>query len=193
MFERFKQDARRWISPGQIREDAEVSLATLLKLLYRHMPLRAMAWFRLGCWFKQQRIPFFPGYIQRRIYRHHGLEIGVGADIGGGLYIAHPIGTVIAPRRIGRNCSIIAAVTIGMRKEWEFPTIGDQVFIGAGARILGGIDLGDGAQIGANAVVISDIPAGATAVGIPARVTRVNGMRKASKLQEDETTSTLVS
>jgi serine O-acetyltransferase len=74
---------------------------------------------------------------------------------------------------MGQNCSIIAAVTIGMRNTWDFPNIGNEVFIGAGARVLGNINIGDGAVIGANAVVISDIPAGATAVGIPARVTKV--------------------
>lgn len=100
-------------------------------------------------------------------------EISVGAKIGGGLYIAHPIGTVIAAEEIGENCSIIASVTIGMRNKWAFPRIGNNVFIGAGARVLGEIKVGDNAIIGANAVVISDVPAGATAVGIPAKVVRL--------------------
>lgn len=65
---------------------------------------------------------------------------------------------------------MIHNVTVGMRNEWAFPEIGDDVFIGAGARVLGGIVVGDGARIGANAVVIQDVPAGATVVGIPARV-----------------------
>ena len=77
---------------------------------------------------------------------------------------------MIAVERIGRNCSIIAAVTLGLRNDHTFPSIGDDVFIGAGARVLGGIRIGDGARIGANAVVINDVPAGATAVGVPARV-----------------------
>lgn len=79
------------------------------------------------------------------------------------------------PKRIGRNCSVIANVTIGMRNEWVFPEIGNDVFIGAGARVLGGITLGDQAVIGANAVVIHDVPAGATAVGIPAKVVGQRG------------------
>jgi serine O-acetyltransferase len=177
MFKLFVQDARRWLVQGQINNQASLSVRTLLVLLYRYMPLRAMAWFRFGSWCKHKGIPFFPGFTQRQIYSRYGLEIVVGADIAGGLYIAHPVGTVIAVKRMGQNCSVIAAVTIGMRNEWEFPDIGEAVFIGAGARVLGGVTIGSNAIIGANAVVITDIPEGATAVGIPARVirTKTNG------------------
>jgi serine O-acetyltransferase len=180
MLELFLQDARRWVVPGQI-STAPLSLRQILGLLFRHLPLRAMLWFRFGSWCKQRGIPFIPGYVQRRLYRRYGLEIVVGADIDGGLYIAHPIGTVVAPKRIGRNCTIVAAVTIGMRNEWEFPIIGDEVFIGAGARVLGGITVGDRARIGANAVVTRDVPPGATVVGIPARVVKKDGTESSAE------------
>ncbi len=175
-FELFKQDAQRWVIQGAIASPEEITLGKLLKLLYQHLPLRAMAVFRFGSWCKHKGIPGLPGLTQRYIYKHYGLEIVIGADIGGGLYIAHPVGTVIAPRRIGRNCSVIAGVTIGMRNEWAFPDIGDNVFVGAGARVLGGIRVGNRAAIGANAVVLHDVPAGATVVGIPARVIRVESV-----------------
>jgi serine O-acetyltransferase len=176
MFALFKQDVQRWIVPQEVVDPALVTLATTLKLLWRHLPLRAMFWFRLGSWFKQRRIPLLPGLIQRYIFKQFGLEIGVGQEIGGGLYIAHPVGVVISVNKMGRNCSLIAGVTIGMRNSWAFPTLGDGVFIGAGARVLGDITIGDGAQIGANAVVIHDVPAGATAVGIPAKVISTSPM-----------------
>jgi serine O-acetyltransferase len=170
MIKQFKQDAGRWIIPSHIVSPEQITFKMVLKLLWQYLPLQAMLLFRLGAWFHRKKIPLFPGMLQRLICILYGLEIAVGADIGGGLYIPHTVGTVIAPRKIGENCSIIAAVTIGMRTEYAFPNIGDGVFIGAGARVLGGIQIGDGAVIGANAVVISDIPPGATAVGIPARV-----------------------
>jgi len=179
MFETFRQDVARWVVQGQFADPATITRLTTLKLLYRQMSLRAVAWFRLGGWFKRHHIPFVPGYIQRMLLRVFGLEISPGAEVGGGLYIAHPVGTVIFAQRIGHNCSIIANVTIGMRNKWEFPIIGDNVFIGAGALVLGGIAIGDNARIGANAVVIKDVPAGATAVGVPAVIMRTQAAGEA--------------
>jgi serine O-acetyltransferase len=135
----------------------------------------------LGDWCVQKRIPLAKGIILRKLFKSYGIDIAPGGDIAGGLYIAHPVGCVIHAKKIGRNCSIIAGVTIGMRNEWAFPVIGDNVFIGAGARILGEITIGDGAVIGANAVVIKDVPPGATVVGIPARVVRIDGKAAAEE------------
>jgi serine O-acetyltransferase len=108
--------------------------------------------------------------LWHRCIRRYGLDIVPSVAIGPGLYIAHPVGTVIMADKIGSNLSITTNVTIGMRTTPKFPTIGDNVTIGAGARVLGEIILGDGVMVGANAVVLSDVPAGAMAVGIPARV-----------------------
>ena len=171
-FELFLADARRWVRPGKVAEPSELTWRVLLKLLYTYLPLRAMAWFRFGSWCKRKRIPMMTGIVQRQIYRRYGLQIRVGAEIGGGLYVAHPVGCVIVPNRMGKNCSVIAAATIGMRNEWVFPTIGDDVFIGAGARVLGDVTLGDGAKVGANAVVIRDVSPNTTVAGVPARVVR---------------------
>jgi serine O-acetyltransferase len=175
MFDSLRLDLLRWVTPGKVSEPKALTARTTLRLYWQHMPVRATSLFRTAGWIKKHHIPLFPGILQRMNYMLYGLEIPSGADIGGGLYIAHPIGTVIMPRRIGRNCSIIAAVTIGMRSEWAFPDIGDDVFIGAGARVLGGIRVGNGAMIGANAVVIHDVPDGATVVGVPGRIIRVAG------------------
>lgn len=176
MWNRFKQDALRWVVPSQIADPAVLTWPLLIKLLIRHLPLRAMAWYRLASWCKMKGIPFVFGPIHRWLFFRFGLEIG--GDIEGGLYIAHPVGTVIHVSHMGQNCSVIAAATIGMRNEWVFPVIGNQVFIGAGARVLGAITIGDNAKIGANAVVVGDVPANSTAVGVPARVIKSEPIRQ---------------
>jgi serine O-acetyltransferase len=175
--ELFLMDACRWIRPQMVAARSELTWRTLLWLMYTHLSLRAMAWVRFGQWCRRKRIPLMTGIVMRHLHRTYGLEISVNVPIGGGLYIAHPTGCVIAPSQIGQNCTVIAAVTVGMRNTWEFPALGDGVFIGAGARVLGGITLGDGAVIGANAVVIADVPAGATAVGVPAKIIRTGAQK----------------
>jgi serine O-acetyltransferase len=86
--------------------------------------------------------------------------------------LPHPGAVVIQANRIGRDVTVQGSITIGMRDSTGFPTIGNDVFIGCGARILGSITVGDGARIGANAVVLVDVPPGCTAVGVPARIIR---------------------
>ena len=92
------------------------------------------------------------------------------SDIGPGLFIQHGFATVVAARRVGANCWINQQVTIGFTSADDRPTIGDDVFIYAGAKVLGDITIGDGARVGANAVVLKDVPERCTAVGVPARV-----------------------
>src|SRR5262249_5866805 len=93
------------------------------------------------------------------------------ATIGERLMLPHPNGVVIhAAVVIGDDCIIMQQVTIGQLSDTEMPVIGSRVYIGAGAKILGKVVVGDGARIGANAVVLCDVPAGWTAVGVPARL-----------------------
>jgi serine O-acetyltransferase len=176
VFDLVLQDAQRWVEPGRVALRSRITPTVLLKLLWRHRPLRAMVLFRFGSWFQRRGIPLVTWLVHRELQWRYGCELWVGADIGGGLYMPHPVGTVIAVRRMGRNCSVIAGVTLGLRGEWAFPDIGDEVYIGAGARVLGSIRVGDRARIGANAVVIDDVPDGATVVGVPAKVVKVDGV-----------------
>jgi len=103
-----------------------------------------------------------------------GIEIHPGAEIGRRVFIDHGMGVVIGETaEIGDDCTLYHGVTLGGVK-WDrvkrHPTLGRKVVVGAGAKILGPILVGDGAKIGSNAVVVRDVPAGATAVGIPARI-----------------------
>ncbi len=101
-----------------------------------------------------------------------GADIPLNCQIAGGLNINHSNGIVIHSRAvIGPNCHISQQVTIGMLNDPNgLPRIGCGVDFGAGAKVLGGVSIGDGARVGANAVVLCDVPPGCTAVGIPARV-----------------------
>lgn len=100
-----------------------------------------------------------------------GADIPLDCNIGGGLLLPHPNGVVIHPgARIGPNCLIFQQVTIGTRDGSLPPEIQGHVDIGAGAKILGNVTIGNHVRIGANAVVLIDVPAGRTAVGIPARI-----------------------
>ena len=101
-----------------------------------------------------------------------GADIPLNAQIDGGMLMLHPNGIVIHPEaRIGPNCIFFQQVTIGTRENGPaVPRIGGDVSIGAGAKVLGGIKIGDHVRIGANAVVLCDVPDGSVAVGIPARV-----------------------
>ena len=139
-------------------------------LVWNYAGLRATLLYRISHALWRSRIPVLPGMVGRLNLSVHGLDIPASVEIGPALYLPHPVGTVVMARRIGARVSLITAITIGMRQTLAFPTLGDDVFVGAGARILGDIVIGDGANIGANAVVLTDIPPGATAVGIPAKI-----------------------
>ncbi|MBR6458667.1 MAG: serine O-acetyltransferase [Actinomycetaceae bacterium] len=105
-----------------------------------------------------------------------GVEIHPGAQIGRRFFIDHGMGVVIGETtEIGDDCMLYHGVTLGgssLAAEKRHPTLGDGVVVGAGAKVLGAVTLGDNARIGANAVVVKDVPEDSTAIGIPAKVAR---------------------
>ena len=109
-----------------------------------------------------------------------------GATIGKGLFIDHGMGVVIGETtEIGDNCTLYQNVTLGGTGKdvgKRHPTLGNGVMVGSGAKVLGPVKIGDNARIAAGAVVLSEVPANATAVGVPARIVRVNGEKPSSEM-----------
>lgn len=121
--------------------------------------------------------PFKVILIKVSVLRHvfwsvvTGADIPINVQIAGGLLIPHPNGIVVhSEAKIGANCLIFQQVTIGSKAGSKPPIIGGHVDIGAGAKVLGDINIGNHAKIGANAVVLIDVPEGRSAVGIPAKI-----------------------
>ncbi len=135
--------------------------------------------YRYGQWvYSGRRTPLgLPGRLaykaaQKAVEVTTGISLPASADIGPGFYIGH-FGTIIVhpDTRMGSGCYIGQGVTLGTRGQGDkgVPVLGDNVYIGAGAKVLGGIQLGDNASVGANAVVVKDVPPDNVAVGIPAK------------------------
>ncbi|BDI28730.1 hypothetical protein CCAX7_007810 [Capsulimonas corticalis] len=137
---------------------------------WNYCGLRATWIYRVSHAISRKRIPVLPGIFSRMNLVLHGFDMPASVPVGPGMYVPHPVGITVMANRIGENVTLVGAITIGMRHKPIFPTIGNNVFIGVGARVLGNIRIGDGASIGANAVVLTDVPPGATAVGIPAKI-----------------------
>lgn len=136
----------------------------------------AMIWYRLMQWARRWRLSPLEMVFNKLNAICCNCIIGRGAEFGPGFVLVHSTGVVINGQvRGGQHVYIEHQVTIGAERR-QSPILGDHVFIGAGAKIVGAVHIGDEARIGANAVVVDDIPAGATAVGIPAKVVRQRGV-----------------
>ena len=144
--------------------------------IFLGMPLMPVLLFRLRNHLLRWEVPILPYLCQMLSTAVWRVSIGRHVEAGPGLMIVHGHVVIDGAVKIGRDCAIAPWVTIGLSgsRRWGFdsrgPIIGDRVFIGTGAKVLGPITIGDGARIGANAVVIDDVPAGATVAGAPARI-----------------------
>lgn len=168
-WKRFKADASRWVIPEHFSNPDEITLPKALSLLRRHRQLRAVAWFRLGSWGQAAGVRGAGWFADQRMQGGYGLDLPVSTDIAGGFYLAHPNGVAITANRIGANATLVGAITIGIKGPGNAPTIGDNVYVGAGARVIGSIELGDGVTVGANSVVNRDVADNLTVVGAPAK------------------------
>lgn len=164
----FRSDLEAWAAQGWC--GPHPSSRTALRLLLRHAGLRATAMHRLAHWASVASVPAIPMLLQALNLALHGIELTPAVPIGPGLYLAHTTGTTLNARRIGSRVELQGGITVGQRNGSSPPTIEDGALLGAGCRIIGAVTIGPDARIGANAVVLMDVPAGATAVGVPARL-----------------------
>jgi serine O-acetyltransferase len=165
------QDIRGDIKAALERDPAAHSA---LEVVLTYPGFHARQLHRLAFSLYQARVPVLPRLIAFFARMLTGIEIHPGARIGAGLFIDHGMGVVIGETaEIGDNCSLTQGVTLGgtsTRREKRHPTLGTGVQVGAGAKLIGAITIGDYARIGAGSVVVTSVPAYATVVGVPGKV-----------------------
>jgi serine O-acetyltransferase len=157
------------------------AVKSLLEVVLLYQGLHAIVYHRIAHFFYKIKFYFLARAISQLSRFLTGIEIHPGAKIGRGVFIDHGMGVVIGETAVvGDNVLIYQGVTLGgtgLEKGKRHPTIGNNVVIGAGAKVLGNITVGDNSYIGANAVVIKDVPANSTVVGVPARLTKQDGKK----------------
>jgi serine O-acetyltransferase len=164
------------IKSDLFRLSGSVSLIVFMEFYWLSPGFKYMCWHRIAHYaHKKGRLcSLFPKLLLRHFSYKFGFDIPAETIIGKGFYIGHFGGIVISPKAIiGNNCNISQNVTIGLSSRGPrkgYPTIGEMVYIGPGAKIIGNIQIGNNVAIGANAVVCNDVPDNAVVVGIPARI-----------------------
>ncbi|TCT15728.1 serine O-acetyltransferase [Natranaerovirga pectinivora] len=149
--------------------------------IFLYPSFRAMYRYRIAHWFYKHKRYLVARWISTRAAKKTGIDIHPGAQIGKGLFIDHGIGVVIGETcEIGDNVTIYQGVTLGgtgKEKGKRHPTIGNNVMISAGSKILGSFKVGDNSRIGAGSVVLKEVPPNCTVVGIPGRIVKINDKR----------------
>ena len=174
MFDKLRQD----IACVKERDPAARSS---LEILLLYPGLRAIRMHRRANWFYKRKMFFIARYISQRAVKKTGIEIHPAAKIGDRFFIDHGTGVVIGETaEIGNDVTIYQGVTLGGTGKdtgKRHPTIGNNVMIGAGAKVLGPFKIGDNSNIAAGAVVLDEIPPNCTAVGVPAKIIKRDGLR----------------
>ncbi|MDO8704514.1 MAG: serine O-acetyltransferase [Sulfuricaulis sp.] len=165
------KNLREYLNSVFLRDPAARSMFELLTV---YPGIHALAFHRLAHGLWNWRLHWLARMFSQLARWLTGIEIHPGAQIGRRFFIDHGMGVVIGETaQIGDDVTLYHGVTLGgtaWKKEKRHPTLGNNVVVGAGAKILGPITIGDNARVGSNSVVVKDVPAGATVVGIPGRV-----------------------
>ena len=178
MFEKLIESVKSDIESVKRRDPAARST---IEILLTYSGLHAIIMYRAAHWFHTRKMFVIARCISQFARFLTGIEIHPGAKIGKGFFIDHGSGVVIGETtEIGDNCLIYQGVTLGgtgKEKGKRHPTLGNNVMVGSGARVLGPFKVGDNAKIAANAVVLEEVPPNCTAVGVPARIVKRNGKK----------------
>ena len=180
-------DLRRDIQAVRERDPAARSTLEVL-LCYPGVHALAFHRFAHAIWRRGFTVPArFMSHIARFLT---GIEIHPAAKLGPGLFIDHGMGVVIGETsEVGENVTLLQGVTLGgtsLKREKRHPTLGNNVVVGAGAKIIGGFKIGDGSRIGAGSVVVREVPTNSVVVGVPGRVTYRDGQRVAGGIDLDQ-------
>lgn len=161
--------------------DRDPAATGRLEVILTYAGFHALLAYRLAHWLRHKRVPFIPRAISQLARWLTGIEIHPGAKIGQGFFIDHGMGVVIGETaEIGDFVTLFQGVTLGgtgKERGKRHPTIGNHVVVGAGAKILGAIRIGDNVKIGANSVVLKSVPPHSTVIGVPARIIKMEGER----------------
>jgi len=159
--------------------DRDPAAKNWLEVLFCYPGVHALALHRLGNWLWKKQVPFLPRFLSHVGRFLTGIEIHPGANIGQGVFIDHGMGVVIGETAIvGDYCLIYQNVTLGgtgKQSGKRHPTLGKNVVVGAGAKVLGNINLGDQVRVGAGSIVLRDVPEDCTVVGVPGRIVSRSG------------------
>lgn len=177
------------IADWQAIRERDPAARNSLEVLFCYPGLHALWWHRVAHWLNNQGIIFLPRFLSHLSRCLTGIEIHPGAQIGKGVFIDHGMGVVIGETAVvGDYTLIYQGATLGgtgKEKGKRHPTLGNHVVIGAGAKVLGNIQIGDRVRIGAGSVVLRNVPSDCTVVGIPGRIARRDGF-KAGDLEHDD-------
>jgi serine O-acetyltransferase len=154
--------------------DRDPAAVNPLEVILVYPGFHAREMHRLAHWLYTRKVPFLPRLISHITRAQTGIEIHPGARIGEGFFIDHGMGVVIGETaEIGDDCTLYQGVTLGgtsTHRVKRHPTLGRNVVVGAGAQIIGAVNIGDDVKIGAGSVVVTHVPSNATVVGVPGRV-----------------------
>lgn len=161
--------------------DRDPAATSWFEVVLTYAGFHAVVAYRVSHWLKAHHVPFLPRFISQAARILTGIEIHPSATIGSGFFIDHGMGVVIGETaEIGDYVTLFQGVTLGgtgKERGKRHPTLGSHVVVGAGAKILGGITVGDNVKVGANSVVLKNVSANSTVIGVPARVIKTQGER----------------